>query len=170
MKGDEYAESIAFPLRWDIGAPLPHLFVNDHKALLAFLLSEPDPTWDGSYVTIKSPAAEHPEPLGLVEFEGCSSAKLGSPNDEVFGGHPLEGRGLECYAAQRVVNSRWLKEVERINSVHPHYRPEAWRDLQHYIFWFHDSTFECLAKSFKVEVHRIPFRDLLSQMVECLMF
>ena len=82
----------------------------------------------------------------------CVSAKLGDPNDEVFSGHPLQGKGLEAYAAQRVVNSRWLKEIETINSVHPQYRPAMWRDLQHFIFWFHDSTFECLARSFKVEV------------------
>jgi hypothetical protein len=165
-KGEEYAEPIEFPVMWSAGAPLPHLFVNDDRALLAFLLSEPDPAWDGTYSTAKSPAASEPQPLALVEFESCASAKIGSPNDEVFSGHPLEGKGLEAYAAQRVVNSRWLKEIERINSVHPMHRPSLWRDLQHFIFWFHDSTFECLAKSFTVEVHRVRMRDLLHQMVD----
>ena len=75
-KGEEYAEPCGFPLKWDAGAPMPHLMVNDNKALLAFLLSEPDPAWDGSYVTLKSPADDQPEPLGLVEFDGCISAKL----------------------------------------------------------------------------------------------
>src|SRR5437016_9773261 len=55
-KSEEYAEPCGFPLKWDTGAPLPQLMVNDHRALLAFLLSEPDPAWDGSYVTIKNPA------------------------------------------------------------------------------------------------------------------
>jgi hypothetical protein len=163
-KGDEYAEPIEFPVRWDTGAPLPHLLVNDDRALLAFLLSEPDPAWDGTSVRMVSPARNDPEPLALVTFEFCASAKLGSPNDEVFGGHPLWGKGLEHYAAQRVVNSRWLKEVETINSVHPHYSHSRWTDLQHFIFGFHDSTFECLAKAFKVEVHRMAMRDLLIRM------
>ena len=95
-----------------------HLIVSDNRALLAFLMSEPDPAWDGTCVTIKSPSDEEPEPLGLVAFGGCISAKLGAPNDEVFEGHSLSGKGLEAYVAQRVVNSRWLKELETISSVH----------------------------------------------------
>jgi hypothetical protein len=165
-KGEEYAEPIPCAVRWDIGAPLPHLLVNDYRALLAFVLREPDPEWDGSYVRVVDPASTEPEPLALVEFERCVSAKLGSPNDEVFRGHPLHGKGLSSYTAQRVVNSRWLKEIEAINSVHRQYRPSSWADLQHFIFGFHDSTFECLAESFKVEVHRQPMRDLLNRMVD----
>jgi hypothetical protein len=165
-KGDEFAEPFGFPVRWDTGAPMPHLMVSERRALLAFLLSEPDPAWDGSYVTIKSPADQHPEPLALVEFEKCICAKLGAPNDEVFVGHPLNGKGREPYAAQRVVNSRWLREIEAINSVHSQYRPESWRDRQHFIFWFHDSVFECIARSYKVETHRMNMKDMLGLMVE----
>lgn len=165
-KGEEYAKPCDFPLKWDAGAPMPHLLVNDKRAVLAFLLSVPDPNWDGSFVTIKSPADEQPETLGLVEFEGCISANLGAPNDEVFEGHLLSGRGLEAYGAQRVVNSRWLNELEAINCVHRCYRPESWRERTHFIFWFHDSTFECVAQSFKVETHRASMKSLLGLMVE----
>jgi hypothetical protein len=165
-KGDEYAEPCGFPLDWDGGVPMPHLLVNDNRALLAFLLREPDPAWDGSYVTIKTPGDDQPSPLGLVEFAGCISARLGAPNDEVFSGHPLNGKGLEAYGAQRVVNSRWLKELETINSVHGGYNPEYWRKLNHFVFWFHDSTFECVARSYAVETFRTNMRTLLGLMVE----
>jgi hypothetical protein len=165
-KGEEYAETLNFPVGWNTGAPLPQLLVNDDHAMLVFLIDEPDPDWNGTYVTMKSPSNADPEPLGLVEFEHCVSAKLGAPNDEVFGGHPLHGRGMESYTVQRVVNSAWIKNIEAINSIHPYYRPDSWKDLNHYIFWFHDSTFECIAKSFKVEVYRTSMRELLSQMVE----
>lgn len=168
-KGDEYAESLEFPVRWDIGAPLPHLVASDSLTLLAFLLSDVDPNWDGSYVTVKDPASGTLETLALVEFEHCVSAKLGSPNDEVFHGHRLEGRGLEPYTAQRVLNSRWLKELEGINSVHRMYRPQLWQDLNHYIFWFHDSTFECVAQSFRVETFRESMAAMLSRMVRRLL-
>jgi hypothetical protein len=165
-KGEEYAETLDFPVKWDVGAPMPHVMVSDIRALLAFLLREPDPNWDGSYVTVKSPADEGPEQLALVEFEHCFSAKLGSPNDEVLHGHPLNGKGLEPYTAQEVVNSRWLKEIEAINRVHSMYRPESWLGLHHFIFWFHDTTFECLAESFKVETHRVSMKELLALMVD----
>jgi hypothetical protein len=114
-------------------------------------------------VAIKDPKKRDIEPLALVEFERCMSAKFGTPNDEVFGGHYLSGRGLEAYTAQIVRNSRWLKELEAINSVHRCYNPESWRSLNHYVFWFHDSTFECVAKSFKVEVFNETFADMLSR-------
>jgi hypothetical protein len=165
-KGEQYAETIEFPVKWDSGAPLPQLMVNDYRALLAFLLREPNPAWDGTFVEVKSPATPEPEPLALVEFKHCKSAKLGTPNDEVLHGHPLEGKGLEPYTAQWVVNSSWLKEVEAINSVHPQYRPEHWSDLKHFIFWFHDTTFECIAQSYKVEVFRESMKELLARMVE----
>jgi hypothetical protein len=162
-KGEEYAEPLDFPVRWCTGAPLPHLIANDHKTLLVFLVDRPDPNWDGSYVTLKSPADGATEPLALVEFARCASAKLGTPNDEVFSGHPLHGRGLDPYTAQVVRNSRWLAELERVNSVHAMYRPEAWRKLNHYVFWFHDTTFECAAESYKVEVFEEGFADVLAR-------
>ena len=58
-----------------------------------------------------TPGSPDVESLALVEFVGCVSARLGSPNDEVFEGHPLSGKGLDGYTAQRVVNSRWLAEL-----------------------------------------------------------
>lgn len=168
-KGEEYAEPCDFPLKWDTGAPLPHMMVSDNRTLLAFLLSEPVPGWDGASSTVRCPSDKGPDPLALVEFDLCIAAKLGAPNDEVFSGHPLSGKGLDPYTAQRVVNSRWIKEIEAINSVHRMYRPENWRDMHHYIFWFHDSTFECVARSYKVETHRVSMRALLALMVEKLL-
>ncbi len=165
-KGEEYAIPCDFPVKWDRGAPLPQLIVNEHRAFLAFRVSEPDPAWDGSYITTKSSSDGLLQSLALVEFERCVSAKLGSPNDEVFNGHPLFGKGIQGYTAQRVCNSRWLREIETINSVHFMYRPEFWRDLKHFIFWFHDSTYECIARSYKVETHRVSMKDLLGMMAQ----
>jgi hypothetical protein len=82
---------------------------------------------------------------------------------EVFHGHPLYGKGLDGYTAQRVVNSRWVAELEAINSVHRGYEPARWRKLNHYVFWFHDTTFECVAESFKVELYRASMADLLAR-------
>jgi hypothetical protein len=32
--------------------------------------------------------------------------------------------------------------------VHEHHNPEGFARLNHYVFAFHDSTFECVARSF----------------------
>jgi len=168
-KGEEYAVPLDFPVKWDGGCPLPHLLCNDYKALLTFILREAKPGADGSSVEIVGPQDEKARPLALVEFTPCVAAKLGSPNDEVFHGHPLQGRGLEGYTAQKVVNSRWLAEVEAINKVHHCYNPAFWRERNHYIFWFHDTTFECIAKSFKVELYRESVAAMLTRMCQRLL-
>lgn len=165
-KGEEYAVPLDFPVEWDIGAPLPHLLINDYRALLSFYVREPDPNWDGSYVTLKDPSDGSVESLALVEFTSCRSARLGAPNDEVFEGHPLAGKGLDEYSAQLVKNSRWIQELQAINSVHRMYNPDAWRDLNHYVLWFHDSTFECIAKSFTVHIYRGNMVDMLNRMAQ----
>lgn len=163
-KSEQYAETLDFPVQWDCGAPMPQLLVNDYEALLAFIISEPALDCDGSHSVSRDLA--HSAPLALVQFERCLSAKLGAPNDEVFGGHPLSGKGLEPYAAQRVVNSAWLRELEAINAVHPRYAPAQWRDLNHYVFWFKDSTFECIAQSYQIEIYRESMKALLVRMVD----
>jgi hypothetical protein len=37
-KGEEYALPLEFPVRWDTGAPLPHLLQSDERTFLFFLL------------------------------------------------------------------------------------------------------------------------------------
>jgi hypothetical protein len=165
-KGEEHAVPLDFPVRWDCGAPCPHLFANDYKTFLAFYVREDDPDWDGTFVRVVSPADGVNARLALVKFDGCSSARLGTPNDEVFSGHPLHGKGLEGYTAQEVQNSNWIAELQQINSVHSQYRPERWRDRHHYIFWFHDSTFECIASGFSVERFEGTWRDLMNIVCE----
>ena len=162
-KGVPYAVPCDFPVMWDVGAPLPFLLCNDYRTFLTFYVSDPDPNWDGTYVNVIDPSSEEPASLCLVTFEGCSSAKLGHPNDEAQGGHPLSGRGLEGYTAQIVRNSPWLAEVARTNSAHPYDNPDTWKQLNHYVFWFHDTTFECLARGYEVEVTSESMADLLTR-------
>lgn len=83
----------------------------------------------------------------LVTFQGCSTFTFGAPNDEALNGHPLYGHGLKFYSVHRVINSDWIQEMERRNSVHPrHDKARFLEGLMHYIITFHDSTFECLTR------------------------
>ena len=149
--GEPHAVPLDFPVRWDIGAPLPHLLQSDYRTFLLFLLGDSALPADHTHVTVVSPGNPSPSALAIVEFKGCVSAKMGAPNDEVIEGHPLHGKGLAAYRPMRVVNSPWIQELQRINSVHRQYRPERWATLSHYVFGFHDCTFECVASSFAVE-------------------
>jgi hypothetical protein len=162
-RNEPYAIPCDFPVKWDVGAPLPFLLCNDYRTFLTFYASKRDSGWDGSRVKIINPASTEEALLCLVTFKHCMSAKLGHPNDEAQCGHFLEGRGLDGYTAQIVKNSPWLKEVAKTNSAHPNDNPETWTLLNHYVFWFHDSTFECLAKSYEVEVSSESMPELLKR-------
>jgi hypothetical protein len=163
-KGEEYAIEIDMPA-WDIGAPLPHLFQTDNRTFLIFILRDAD---TNSEVTSEDVwrAGGRPDWLAVVTFQRCICTKMGSPNDEVFQGHPLHGKGFKGYSAMTVENSKWIRELEAINAVHRYYRPEAWRELKHYVLPFHDCTFECVACGFTMEKHLKGFHQLLSELSE----
>lgn len=147
--GEPYAVNIDFPVQWDMGAPLPTLIQNDYQAILIFIL-DGGLTGDGTTVQVVDPMSAYK--VATVQFEHCVSTKMGSPNEEVFHGHPLNGKGLDSYRAMKVENSKWIRELADINSVHGYYDPKSWQDLNHYIFGFHDCTFECVAGSFSIQV------------------
>jgi len=117
------------------GAPLPVLVADDAGAvILLFHASERDG------------AASVNEAIAIVRFSGCIAHLLGPPNDEALTGHPLAACGLTPYGVFRVQGSSWVKGLERMNRVHPLHRPEVYREHSHYVYTFHDSVFECVAK------------------------
>ena len=152
----------------DVGAPLPLVVSDEHHLLLAYLVSEPDPAWDGTYVTMVSPESDG-LPIAIIQFCWPSAHMFGPPNDEAFGGHPLASRGLSPYAVFEVENSSWIRRHERMNSVHrSHNRERFLARRKHFIFAFHDSTFECIAQGFEVSMLRGSMRSAAARMVEML--
>lgn len=149
-KGEETAFVCEWPVLWNIGAPLPHVVSSGYKTYLMYVADVPDPDWDGTYANVIR--ITDTKPIAVVEFLGCESLRFGGPNDEVLSGHPLWGKGLHPYQAHVIANSRWLAEQEKTNSVHAYYNPSRWKTLKHYLLLFHDETFECLAKDYKVEI------------------
>jgi hypothetical protein len=138
--------------RCDVGAPLPVVLADEYRVLLGYLLSADDPEWDGTSIRI----VDHESPGAgvIIEFRDVVSSYFGAPNDEAFQGHPLAERGLRPYSAAKIENSSWIHRLERMNSVHPYHRPDAFWARSHYVFTFHDSTFECVAD--KLAVHPVP--------------
>lgn len=163
-RGEEYAVPLEGLPPSDAGAPLPHLLADGHRVLLAYYVAEHDPHWDGTYITMIDPAENRDALLAVVKFEGCLSVCMGIPNDEALRGHPLYTRGLEAYAMHLVVNSSWIAELERVNSVHTHHQG-GWHEwARHYLFTFHDETFECIARSHEVRLERTGMRSLLERL------
>lgn len=131
------------------GAPLPVLLADEHAAVVAYYGNNVDPTWDGT--TVRMVDVENAdEPIAIVRFDRCYATLFGPPNDEAFSGHPLASRGLTPYAMFHVRFSSWVAAVERMNEVHPHHSSRPFREMTHYVLAFHDSTFECIARGYRV--------------------
>ena len=148
----------------DVGAPLPVVVANDYQLLLVYLLQETPEDWDGTWTRIVCPESGG-LPVAAVRFQQPYAHLFGPPNDEAFEGHPLAERGLCPYGAFAVENSSWVRALERMNSVHEHHRPERFWQLTHYVFAFHDSTFECVADGLSVTLHRGSIRDVVAAML-----
>ena len=147
----------------DTGAPSPAVLSNERVTLLVYLVQQKPFPFDGRVLTDADVEMFRPE-RALIEFHSCRSYMFGSPNDEAFAGHPLSGRGLHPYGAYENQNSSWIRQLERMNSVHSSHDPKRFEGLRHFIFAFHDSTFECVAESYTFLKQRGNWADLLLEM------
>src|SRR5688500_9729003 len=145
-----------------IGAPCPMILVGEHSLRIAYYVEEKEEGWDGTTVRLMSPD-QGTEPCAVADCVSPYAHLCGAPNDEAFAGHPLAERGLQPYGAYEVEGSSWLATLERMNSVHPYYRPERFKKYRHFILSFHDTTFECIAESFTLSTCRGSVEAALRQ-------
>jgi hypothetical protein len=150
-----------------VGAPIPVVLSDELVTIVAFYLQDAPDVWDGTSVRIVSSETEG-EPLALIRFSLCYASMFGPPNDEAFEGHPLANRGLRPYGAFVIENSSWIRRLEQMNSVHLHHKPERFWARKHYVLSFHDSTFECVADGYTIELHDSSIKQILPRMMELL--
>jgi hypothetical protein len=136
-----------------VGAPCPMILATEHSLFLAYYLQNTPPDWDGTTVTLIDEQTVG-EPVALVKFTQVRAHMFGPPNDEAFGGHPLAPRGLRPYSVNEVRDSSWIRRLERMNAVHPYHKPEHFSHLRHFVFAFHDTTFECIAGGFAISLQK----------------
>ncbi len=132
---DRVEELKGFP-QCDTGAPSPMILSTEGACILLYRIA--------SEVDVL-------EEVARVHFTHCFAAMHGPPNDEALNGHPLYERGLRFYGAYEVLKSSWIRGLERANRVHPLHSLERYARLRHFVFTFHDSTFECVAENYSVE-------------------
>ncbi|MEL7536957.1 MAG: hypothetical protein AAFM91_07765 [Pseudomonadota bacterium] len=144
---DRVIELDALP-QSSVGAPIPYVFASELFTYVAYYAQETDPNWDGSTVRVVGPDSSD-ERVIVVRFDSYATY-FGPPNDEAFDGHPLEQRGLTPYGFFEIANSSWIRSLEKMNSVHRNHNGEEFlRRNRHFVLSFHDSTFECVARSFE---------------------
>lgn len=98
----------------------------------------------------------------IVEFKGCLVSKFGFPNDEAAMGIPkYKDFG---YDICEVKYSDWIQELEILNS---HSFPNtSYADFRHFIVFFHDSTFECVAKDLVLNLSDKPYNEIVGELGE----
>lgn len=147
----------------DVGAPSPIVLGDERLVLLAYRVQAKQLPFDGRVLT-EADMELFVQETALIEFSLCQSYMFGYPNDEAFAGHPLATRGLQPYGAFEIENSSWIRQLEQMNSVHPQHQGGWLQQFKHFVFAFHDSTFECVAKGFVISKHAGPFESLLAEM------
>lgn len=148
---DSVRELTSLP-RMDPGAPCPTILAQENSLLLGYFLQERQ--------------QDHglEPPCLLVRFQRPYAHYLGAPNEEAISGHPLAERGVTPCAAFEISESSWLQDLERMNSVHPYHDLRQYSQFRHFIFVFHDSTFECIAESFETFERRGEIGDALREL------
>jgi hypothetical protein len=139
----------------DPGAPLPSVLVDESRLVLSYWLPSSPPH-----------DASSPMDCGFVRFDQVRIHLFGAPNDETLTGHALWGRGLGHYGVYQIKHSSLVRRLERMNAVHPRHTATAFDRLQHYIFTFHDSTFECVAEQLEAVSLRIHADERSQRMAQ----
>ena len=101
--------------------------------------------------------------IALVEFPTCAITKFGYPNDEAWNGIPRT-RGLG-YGIFEVLNSGWIRELTELNR---HSFPKTAENTtsRHFLFLFHDSSFECIASVMKLEIIPRPYANVFARITD----
>lgn len=128
----------------DYGAPSPMVISNDSELFVSFYANktsgqipqERNIVYDTGIVVLK--------------FKTFLKFNFGMPGTETIHGHPYHKLGLRSCSFYEMLDSDLMKELQKIDQVHPYYNSEKWKDFKHYILTFHDNMFECIAKEFEV--------------------
>jgi hypothetical protein len=147
----------------NVGAALPVVLCNEYNLFLSYIVAVQE-AGDAKELSPKTGGL----PIAIVKFLFYRSYMFGPPNDEAFTGHPLASRGLEPYAVFEIEGSSWIRQLERMNAVHPNHKPELFARYRHFVFAFHDSTFEVVADGFEVQLMSGSMRSAVSKMVQML--
>lgn len=95
--------------------------------------------------------------VAVIELVGCWYTTFGYPNDEARFGIPRYKN--VAYDVCEVINSPWIKEITRLNRYSFPNTKESTK-LHHFVFGFHDSTFECICQTLKVEAHEQQYSEV----------
>ncbi|RYV00650.1 hypothetical protein SOPP22_17750 [Shewanella sp. OPT22] len=124
-----------------VGAPCPMIFADENVVYLSYYDVEDD--------------------VALIKFDHCFEFRMGMPGEDEISKSPYCGLGLLNFETHYVKNSPWLNELESKYKVISDFSRND-RKYIHYVFTFHDRTFECISSGYSVEKYTgISVKQLL---------
>lgn len=87
--------------------------------------------------------------ITCIRFDRWEYHCFGYPGEESQGAHPYSELGLGYCSYHILQESDLIQKLKAIDSAHPCFERWKWDELNHYVFTFHDSMFECIARGFK---------------------
>lgn len=80
---------------------------------------------------------------------------FGPPDENEIVNHPLAKNGIHAHDVFQVVESSWIRGLLTAAAESDAGLAARFAHCNHYIFAFHDSTFECIAESFVANIEQI---------------
>lgn len=120
------------PVPIDPGATMPEIFADEHNLKVTFYLLYSDKR-------------------GVLNFSSVLQFTFGYPNEEAISGHRYAKLGLMPFDFVEVENSEVIENIKNSNRVHPYHKDTYFDGYRHFVFPFHDTTLEVVAKAYEFE-------------------
>lgn len=88
---------------------------------------------------------------GKLKFKSVLQFTFGYPNEEAIEGHRYYALGLLPFKFVEVQDSEIIKNIIKANRVHQYHKDELFKEWRHFVFPFHDTTLEVIAKFYEFE-------------------
>jgi len=125
-------KEIKIPLDIDHGGTMPEIKADEHNLEVSFFLLDSDNR-------------------GKLKFKSVLQFTFGYPNEEAISGHRYFKLGLMPFMFVEVTDSEVIQNIISSNRVHPYHKDEMFKEWKHFVFPFHDTTLEVIAKSYQSE-------------------
>ncbi|BDD03879.1 hypothetical protein [Aureibacter tunicatorum] len=103
--------------------------------------------------------------IGIISFNNCFKFRLGKPNSDEFYRNQFRynSKDLEFYDFYELKQSDWEKNFPKDEKILLNQDEININNLKHYILFFRDETFECLAYNYEfVNIgEKLSFKELL---------
>lgn len=78
--------------------------------------------------------------------------KNGYPNEEVFTTQKyFQDNDLRLSTLYQISDSLWIEGIKKDNQIHPRHKDEIFDRFKHFIIFFSDESFECIANSYEIK-------------------